>query len=69
MLTVERDKSPNKPLLTPNEFLEALDHAVGRNSLYGLIQAGKIRHLRLGRKILIPRSEVINFPARESEVQ
>lgn len=54
-----------KPLLSPEEFGESLHGVIGRNSLYGLLGAGRIKHIRVGRKILIPRSELTDFPARE----
>lgn len=56
-----------KPLLTPDEFREGLKNTIGRNSIYELLAAGKIRHLKLGRKILIPASELDAFPLREAE--
>ena len=40
---------------------------LGRNSVYGLIEAGRIKHIRLGRKILIPRSELEEFLIREAK--
>ena len=61
------DRSENaKPLLTPDEFCEGLRKVIGRNSIYGLIQANRIKHIKVGRKILIPRSELTDFPAREA---
>lgn len=56
-----------KALLTPDEFREGLGKTIGRGSVYGLIQAGRIRHLKVGRKILIPASELTAFALRESE--
>ena len=59
----------SKPLLTPEEFRQiGLGGAVGRNSIYELIRANRIRHVKIGRKILIPRSEVHDFPAREANL-
>ena len=55
-----------KPLLSPSEFFAEMKGAVGKNSLYGLIHDGRIKSIRIGRKILIPRSELIDFPAREA---
>lgn len=68
MQTVAEQNESAKPLLTPDEFWEGLQKSIGRNSLYGLIQVGRIKHIRVGRKILIPRSELTDFPVRESEV-
>lgn len=54
-------------LVTPLEFYEALNRRVGKNSVYGLVAAGRIRSIKIGAKILIPRSEILEFPRRESE--
>ena len=67
MQTVAEPTAEPKPLLTPDEFLEAMHNTIGRNSVYGLIQANRIKHIRLGRKILIPRSELTDFLVRELE--
>lgn len=55
-----------KLLLTPDEFRECLGGAIGRNSIYELLRADRIKHLKIGRKLLIPYSEVENFPMREA---
>ena len=34
---------------------------IGRNTAYELVRSGTIRSIRVGRKILIPKSEVIRF--------
>lgn len=65
MQTVAEQTENTKPLLTPDEFWEGMQKVIGRNSLYGLIQANRIKHIRVGRKILIPRSELTDFAARE----
>ena len=62
---VATDRS-HRPLLTLDEFHHALGGAIGRNTLYGLVRANRIRHVRLGRKILIPAKEVTDFPDREA---
>ena len=67
MQTVADQDTSMKPLLSPDEFLQAMQGTIGRNSVYGLIQAKRIKHIRLGRKILIPRSELTDFPLRELE--
>ena len=56
-----------KPLLSPDEFRDELKNTIGRNSIYELLQTGRIKHLKLGRKILIPASEIEAFPLREAE--
>lgn len=55
-----------KPLLTPEEFRAALGNTIGRSSIYELIRAGRIRNVRLGRKLLIPFNEVTAFIEREA---
>lgn len=55
-----------KPLLTPDEFRLALGGAIGRSSIYELIHAGRIRAVKLGRKLLIPSREVHAFIEREA---
>ena len=67
MQTVAETGENTKPLLTPDEFWEEMQKVIGRNSLYGLIQANRIKHIRVGRKILIPRSELTDFALREAE--
>lgn len=67
MQTVAEPTAETKPLLSPDEFLDAMQNTIGRNSLYGLIQAKRVKHIRLGRKILIPRSELTDFLVRELE--
>jgi excisionase family DNA binding protein len=39
---------------------------VGRDRVYELVKSGRIRSVRVGRKILIPRSELTAFIERES---
>ncbi|MFB2022231.1 helix-turn-helix domain-containing protein [Pseudoflavonifractor sp. P01025] len=34
---------------------------IGRNTAYELVRSGTIRSIRVGRKILIPKSEVVRF--------
>jgi excisionase family DNA binding protein len=53
-------------LLKPREYHEALGGKIGINSLYSLIRAGRIRHIRVGRKILIPKTELENWLEREA---
>lgn len=35
--------------------------SIGRNTAYGLIRSGQIRSVRIGRKIRIPKAEVLRF--------
>jgi excisionase family DNA binding protein len=58
-----------KALLTPEEFRKGLGNAIGRNTVYTYIRARKIKHVKIGRKILIPKSELVDFPLREMAQQ
>ena len=40
--------------LTPTQFLAANPGKIGRNLLYNELNAGKIPHIKVGRRILIP---------------
>lgn len=60
--------NPNRPFYTPEEFHDALGGTIGRSSIYQLVRAKRIRHVRVGRKILIPITEVTEFPRRETEL-
>ena len=53
-------------LLSPREF-KAKVPKVGLKSVYDAIEEGRIKHLRVGRKILILGSEVRDWPRREAE--
>ncbi len=39
---------------------------IGRNTAYELVRCGQIRSIRIGRKIRIPKSEVLAFLNRTS---
>lgn len=58
-----------KTLLTPEEFRAGLDNAIGRNTIYRYLQARKIKHMKIGKKILIYKSELVDFPLREMSQQ
>lgn len=54
--------------LSPKEFYLQFDKRIGRDTIYRLIQEERIRSVRPGkRKILIPVSEVTDWPKRELE--
>ena len=61
---------PPPRLLTVSEFLDHFPGILGKNMAYELIRSGRIRSIRLGeRKILIPESEITDWPTRELERQ
>lgn len=45
--------------LSVRELLPIL--SIGRNTAYELIRSGQIRSVRIGRKIRIPKAEVLRF--------
>lgn len=65
MPTLAETKS--KPLLTIPELYTEYGGAYGINSLYNAAAVGKLKTVRVGRKVLVPRSEVEAFIQRESE--
>ena len=53
-------------LLTVAEFHDQFAHRIGINMVYQLVRQGRIRSIRLGeRKILIPSTELTDWPDRE----
>ena len=54
-----------KRLLTVPELHLKYDGAYGLNSLYAAVKTGRLKSVRVGRKILVPASEVEDFIRRE----
>lgn len=54
-MTVPQNKLTHKP----EEVCPLL--GLGRNSVYALIHSGMLRSIRVGRKILVPTSAIIDF--------
>ncbi len=50
--------------LRVEDLMPILD--IGRNTAYELVRCGQIRSIRIGRKIRIPKSEVLAFLDRSS---
>ena len=44
----------------------ARELGIGRNSAYQLIRDGRLRSVSVGRRLLVPRTELEAFVARES---
>ncbi len=53
-------------LLSPDRFREANFPEIGRSSFYRMLRDGRIRSIRVGRRILIPVSEAEAFVRRET---
>ena len=51
-------------MLTVRELYVRLDKKVGLNSLYDAIRRGQIKSFKIGRKILVPTSEVEDYVKR-----
>jgi excisionase family DNA binding protein len=56
--------TPQAATLNPLAFSQATGY--GLNRVRDLLHAGKIKHVRSGRRVLIPRAEVEAFLERES---
>ena len=52
-------------VLTPAEAAQVL--RIGRSTMYRLIRENKIRHIKIGRKILIPAEYIKVFLEKSSE--
>ena len=46
-------------VLTVQELTKIL--SIGRNSVYNLLKENRIKHIRVGNKIIIPKQCVIDF--------
>ena len=55
------------PVLTPEGFHHSIGGALGKNRIYELLHAGRIRHVRVGSRFLILTTEVRDFFLREAD--
>lgn len=53
-------------VLSPESFHDAIGGAIGKNRIYELLHAGRIRHVRIGSRFLILAGEVQDFFLREA---
>lgn len=73
MTTAERHHPSSReaqapPFLTVADFHDHFRPSVGLNTIYDLVRSGRIRSIKFGaRKILIPDSELVDWPQRERE--
>lgn len=56
---VDTEVAPKRLTLKPDEVGPLI--GVGRNSVYALIKSGRLRSIRLGKKILVPLSAIDDF--------
>lgn len=54
-----------KKALTVNEARAVT--GIGKNSLYAMLQAGRIRSVRIGKRFLIPVSAIDEFLSQRAE--
>jgi len=62
-MNLERDRA-EPLLLSVREAARLL--GLGRDSTYQLIREGRLRAVRIGRRLLIPRTELEDFVQREA---
>jgi excisionase family DNA binding protein len=62
--------TPRPPILIEKEGYSVLEtaHAIGlgRNKTLELIHSGRLRHVRVGRRIIVPRTAVAAFLEAEA---
>ena len=63
------ERVEGRQLLSPDQFRETYFPKIGRNAIYDMLRAGRIRSIRVGRRILIPVSEANAFIERETGEQ
>ncbi len=59
-------ESTEKKRLTLDVVEAAQLLGLGRNTTYTLVRSGRLRSVRIGRRLVIPRSEVDAFLEREA---
>jgi excisionase family DNA binding protein len=63
---VQQNEAITRESATLNPLAFSRETGYGLNRVRDLLHAGKIKHVRAGRRVLIPRSEVAAFLERES---
>ena len=51
--------------LTPREFMDSFTPPLARDLTYRLLKEKRIKHIRVNRKILIPKNELSEWVDRE----
>lgn len=54
-------------VLSPLAFHQAIGEVIGKNRIYELLRANRLRHVKIGSRYLILRTEIDDFFVRESE--
>jgi excisionase family DNA binding protein len=54
-------------VLTPRQFYESILGVIGLNTIYELLRANRIRHVKVGSRYLILASEATEFFERTAE--
>ena len=53
------DMIPNKPAFSVKEVQHLIQ--IARNRVYEEVKTGRIRSIKIGRRIIIPRSEIVRI--------
>lgn len=61
-------QTPRPKVMSVREFYDAIQGVIGLNTLYEFARSGRLRSVRIGRRLLILTSEVEDFFDREAEV-
>ena len=64
---MERNGTKYKHFLSPVELYNCYGGTIGKSSIYEALKGNRIKHIKLGRKILILASEIEAWPLREAE--
>jgi excisionase family DNA binding protein len=62
--TTEPPLTTLKPFVSPRELHNLWQGALGLEAIYTELRSGHIRSVRIGKRFLIPRSEIEDYPIR-----
>jgi excisionase family DNA binding protein len=65
--TTQKPDAPTRESATLNPLAFSQETGYGLNRIRQYLRAGKIKHVKSGTRVLIPRSEVAAFLERESQ--
>jgi len=66
-MRVQDGATERAKVLSPQAFHHAIGEAIGKNRVYELLRANRLRHIKVGSRYLILRSEVDDFFVREAD--